>query len=240
MILRDLVYLYQINLFQTVEQQTQWQVYDDMLKLQIVWTGSSLLWEFTCPALPSSHRLTHSMSLFFGSQSPPVRLDYAFSQEDIYFTAAPIFFFFFFLVLVPDVSSQLIAHCPKHSAWIQVPSCVTWGILWDLSVPSRGKVEWIWSWHESDQSPPRLVSSARWDNIHEVCQRACDTGEHTPNVCCSWSVRSAAGSAAGPPRAFDCLVDTYSSGVTAAGLERPRWACKEASLCCSSVSQTVS
>ena len=146
------------------------------------------------------------------------------------------FFFFFFLVLVPDVSSQLIAHCPKHSAWIQVPSCVTWGILWDLSVPSRGKVEWIWSWHESDQSPPRLVSSARWDNIHEVCQRACDTGEHTPNVCCSWSVRSAAG----PPRAFDCLVDTYSSGVTAAGLERPRWACKEASLCCSSVSQTVS
>ena len=91
--LRDLVYLYQINLFQTVEQQTLWQVYDDMLKLQIVWTGSSLFWEFSCPALPSSHRLTHSMSLFFGSQSPPVRLDYAISQEDIYFTGAPIFFF---------------------------------------------------------------------------------------------------------------------------------------------------
>lgn len=36
MILRDLVYLYQINLLQTVEQQMLWQVYDDMLKLQIV------------------------------------------------------------------------------------------------------------------------------------------------------------------------------------------------------------
>ena len=36
MILRDLVYLYQINLLQMVEQQMLWQVYDDMLKLQIV------------------------------------------------------------------------------------------------------------------------------------------------------------------------------------------------------------
>lgn len=93
---------------------------------------------------------------------------------------------------MPDVSSQLIAHCSKHSAWIQVPSCVTWGVLWDLSVPSRGRVEWIWSWHESDRSPPRLVLSVRWDNIHEVCQHACDTREHTPNVCCSWSARSTA------------------------------------------------
>ena len=44
----------------------------------------------------------------------------------------------------------------------------------------------------------------------------------------------------GPPHGLDCLVDTHSSGVTAAGSERPRWSFKEASLCWSRVSQTVS
>lgn len=43
----------------------------------------------------------------------------------------------------------------------------------------------------------------------------------------------------GPTRELDCLVDTYSTGVTVADLERPRWSFKDASLCWSSVSQTV-